>query len=425
MGSFFDKVKEVIGRKETQQAVVAATTVAAAAVAPICYPIALLANGWIFNWNIKKKTKWNEAFKCLENGKLTQAKEKFYAFVNEYGWDDLVCYTLMEIHDKMQAIGGVEDIEDIVSARNLAIHLIGSNNNQINKINVLDCYRRNTSNLQKKGFAKAIVPAKRQYIYIVKDEGSIGGTYLMDKTKRAIDWIFDIEGIPEELVFQPGHPLPNTLYVRHPQLPNHYYSRKNVEQVLFDEKVLEFVYLMSSLGATKISYELRKGSSQSLKKTIIADAKTKVGVKVVGVEVDPTIERNIRSDNSVDSYESFEETFTPMNKIFVPDDLVWYDSEKRWQGIVRGRKIRSVNQFNYSISSKQSDFVSDSLDAEVKSKFRYLFVGVKGDFGSKIEKETFTQEETEWSMHVDFAPLDKNLVPVKEKQSWLTRIFGS
>lgn len=320
-------------------------------------------------------------------------------------------YRAMKAHDQHQ------NDEDVVAARNLAILLIGSDDNDV-KQNALDCYKRNTNKLLDRGFTDIIIPGKRRYVHVGESVESIGGADLMDESKQTVVWFFDIERVPKDLVFQQGHPQPNTLYIEHPLLPNRYYLRENIEYVLFKEKILEFIKLMRCLGATKISFQSKKRLSESEKKKYAVDIETEVGVKkVVGVGVDPKGSYTEESKHLKDNTEEMLLLFTPKNKIYVPDDLVWYKSNQEgWEEIVSARMDRSYDQYNIHISTKQTNVVSKELDAKVKSKFRYLFVGVKGDFAYNQQKIFTEDEEFEWSIHVDFAPLDESLIPIREKE---------
>lgn len=370
-------------------------------------PIRLTIEGF---WTIDKRRKFAEADKCFQNGDLFQAKEKYYAILKDYGHDEKVYYRLMEIYYQLQ------DVEDIVTSRNIAILLMGSNDVAISD-RALKYYKNNTNRLLERGFANTIGSGKRRYIYIGKEAKSIRGADLMDESKQSIDWFFDLDRVPQELVFQPGHPQADTLYVANALSPNCYFPRKNIELELFEDKLLECINLMRCLGATRIKYQFKKGHSSSLNNKFIADIETKVGVKVVGVEADPKIIITEEKNQTADYYEAREQKFKPINKIHVPNNMVWYDSEPKWKSIVGGRMDRSLEQDDIYISTKKTNSITNEWDAKVKSNFRYLFVGVTGNFAFN-EQEIFTEvEETEWSIHVDFAPLDEDLVPIDEKAS--------
>ena len=147
------------------------------------------------------KNKWKEACQNIKDGLLTEAKEMFEAIGAEYGWSDMVYEKIMEIHDKL------DGKENIVAARNIAIHLIGSDDERFRN-QASTCYERNTDRLLESGFTTTIAPGSRKYIFIGENSDSIGGAYLMDKSKQAVNWFFDLERMPSDLVFQKGHPQP-------------------------------------------------------------------------------------------------------------------------------------------------------------------------------------------------------------------------
>lgn len=397
------KTKGFLGKKSTKRAL---AVVGPAFMGPFGIPLSAIGN---HKWKKEKIQKWEKACECLQEGQLVQAKEMFEVIGREYGWDDLVYEKIMEIHNLM------DGKENVVAARNLAIHLIGSDEDTI-KSRAAALYESNTEKLLEKGFTEAVVPGNRKYIYIGENAESLGGAYLMDSSKRAVNWFFDLDRVPGDLVFQHGHPQPG-LYMSHPLMPNCYYPRKNIEYVLFEEKMLEFIKLVQCLGATRIIFKSKRGMSVSQDKTFDTDIETKVGVKLVGVKADPKGKYAKRAKDNKSLMEERELRLSPKKQIYVPDHLVWYNSDPEWETIVRGRMDRSLEQYDITISTKETSVYSKELDARVKSNFHYLIVGVKGNFAFN-EQEVFTQdEETEWSVHVDFAPLDESLVPVEPTPS--------
>ncbi|HEY9663794.1 MAG TPA: hypothetical protein V6C65_35550, partial [Allocoleopsis sp.] len=71
-------------------------------------------------------------------------------------------------------------------------------------------------------------------------------------------------GLPANLQFPIGHPLPPRLYRRHP-LPsksNYYYPVNAFYSLLYEEREQELIRLLAALGATQISiYPFTSGSS--------------------------------------------------------------------------------------------------------------------------------------------------------------------
>lgn len=373
---------------------------------PLGIPLSIINDS---KWKKEKENKWKEACQNIKDGLLAEAKEMFEAIGAEYGWSDMVYEKIMEIHDKM------DGKENIVAARNIAIHLIGSDDERFRN-QASTCYERNTDRLLESGFTTTIAPGSRKYIFIGENSDSIGGAYLMDKSKQAVNWFFDLERMPSDLVFQKGHPQPG-LYMSHPLLPNYYYPRKNIEHVLFEEKMLEFIKLVQCLGATRIRFQSKRGMTLSQDKTFNANIETKVGVKLINVMADPNGKYKKQNKDDSSYFGEREIRLSPKKKIYIPDNLVWYNSDPEWESIVRGRMDRSLEHYDINISTKETNIISKELDTKVKSNFHYLLIGIKGNFDFNTQ-EVFTQdEETEWSIHVDFAPLDEDLVPIAPQQS--------
>lgn len=408
MNTFIDKVKGAFRGEKTRAGMFRGTAIDLT-LSILGFPVPLGTVSSQVLLSFEKDKDWENACACIQEGKLMQAKEMFENIGKKYGGYDKVYEKLLEIHDQLQ------ENENVIIARNLAIYLIGSKDSGI-KNRAIEFYKRNTNKLIERGFTKIIVPGKRQCIYIGENIDSIGGANSMNNSNQTTIWFFDIDNLPPDLSFQNVYPRPG-LYVQHPFSPNKYYPRENVEKEWFKEKVDEFLYLMQCLGATKTRYEFQSGKNVVQDKTIEAGAETAVKTQAddigigVGIEADPRLKIIDKKVGIINDQEFVELLYSPVEKIYVPDNLLWYDSEQKWDTIVRGRKHRSSGQVDIAVSSKGTNMISKEIDAKVKSSFEY-FVKVKGNFDFNEQKVFTESEETAWSFHVDFAPLDENLVPI-------------
>ena len=403
-----DKVKEEFRGTKVGKAIATSAEITARLVFPPLNPALDIYHitQWYFN-----DSDYQKACSFLQKGQILQAKELLESMVEkDHCYDDKVCDKLLEIHDQLQ------ENENVIFARNLAIYLIGSKDITI-KNRAVEFYKSNTKRLIERGFTKTIVPWKRKYVYLGESIKSIGGLNLMDEdSNQTMFWFFDIDNIPQDLIFQQENPEPG-LYVQHPCSPNRYYPRENVEKVWFDEKVNEFEKLMGCLGATRIQFVSKKESSETQDTTKEVKAETSVDAgeigdyKAVGVGVDPSLKTNNKEESTRKTQQGRQRLFSPKEKIYVPDGLLWYDSDERWKEIVKLRIHRGILQDKFLITSEETNLISKEIDAKVKSRFKY-FVSVKGNFYFN-EQKVFTQsEEFSQSFYVEFAPLDENLVPM-------------
>ena len=321
----------------------------------------------------------------------------FYDYGNQYGWGDEVMDWIMRIHDLL---------DEVADARDCAICLLDSKDRTI-RTRALEVYKSNTNILLERSgaFTEAVDYSKRKYVFLGKDIQKIGGTFQWSDD-RVIDWIFTLDQVPSDMVFPYGHQQ-SGLYMAHPVLTNHYYPMETAEEKLFMEKVIEFCWLVQCLGATEVSFHSDKGLSVSQgmesSKTIKAD----VGVKKVGVGGEYGNTQKYDEDNAFGQKVELVQRFTPQHQAYCPNDLVWLDSDPQWKMLVKQRLEGGIMEFNYKISSSETCQMSSNETNAVKANFEYMMVKVNGSYDSSMDRTFSNSEETEWSIHVEFAPLEE------------------
>ena len=119
-----------------------------------------------FSWKDEEN---KDAFDVIQ-----QAQNLFYDYGNEYGWEDNVLFQVMLIEN---------DLDYIVDARNTAIDLINSDDDEI-RTTAIRIYESITDNLlsSDESFCDTVNYVKRKFIYLGRDIRSIAGTYqIIDK----------------------------------------------------------------------------------------------------------------------------------------------------------------------------------------------------------------------------------------------------
>lgn len=329
---------------------------------------------------------------------LIKANGLFTEYGNEYGWNDNVFYYVMLVNDYLN---------NITEARNMAIVLMDSDDMET-RSKAIEIYERNTDELldNESGFTEDYPYADRKFVYIGQNVNKIRGLYQWDDEERVIDWIFTLDHLPTDMVFPLGRPQPG-LYMAHPVLTDHYYPMESVEETLFMEKVREFRWLVQCLGATEVSFHSNKGMSvsQGMSSSMNVDA----GVGVKGVKVEGGYGNTRKRDESINLGQEVEmvQRFTPKEQASCPDDLVWYDSDPEWKMLVKQRLAGGLMEYNYKISSSETCQMSENDTNQVKANFEYMMVKVNGSFDWSTDRTFSNAEETEWSIHVEFAPLEE------------------
>ena len=203
----------------------------------------------------------------------------------------------------------------------------------------------------------------------------------------------------------------------HPVMTDHYYPMKGVEETLFMEKVREFCWLVQCLGAREVSFHSNKGLSvsQGMESSMNIDAQ--VGVK--GVNVGGGYGNTRKRDDAYTSNQQVElvQNFTPKKRAYCPDDLIWLDLDPAWQMLIKQRLEGELMEYTYKISSSETCQMSTNEMDSVKANFEYMMVKVNGSYDVTRDQTFSNNEETEWSIHVEFAPMEELTEEPNQKQT--------
>lgn len=373
---------------------------------------------------------WHDDVNEKARETLSDAYNQFTFYGNEYGWNDDVVYQQMLI----DAIRGY-----LFFARNGAIILLGSDNSDYklmaqriyedmtervlhgfsmyqnrNWYYELDEEMRNDKDwvefaeqdAEDSKFTNNQSYERRKYIFIGRDRNQIAGTYQLSDKERLVNWIFTLDQLPPDIEFPLGRPQPG-LYMAHPVKTEQYFPMKNAEETLFMEKVREFCWLAQCLGAREVSFHSIKGMSVSEGYGTSMNVEANVGVK--GVSVGAGYGNSYRYDESRGNRQQVERVqhFDPKKKAYCPDDLVWLDSDPAWKDLIKQRLNGNMLDYTYKISSSETCQMSSNEKDEVKANFEFMMVKVNGSYNSEKDTTFSSSKETEWSIHVEFAPLDE------------------
>lgn len=339
---------------------------------------------------------WDEANKEALNTYKT-AYSLLCQYGNEYGYDDDTCWELQWVN---------LFLENNLKARNFCINLLTSSNENIRQ-QAYEHYNRLTCDvLEDDDFTENVDYEQRKYIFIGRNEQQISGTFLIDDSERLVDWIFTLDKLPSDIEFPLGRPQPG-LYMAHPVKTEQYFPMKNAEETLFMEKVREFCWLVQCLGAKEVSFHSIKGMSISEGYGSSMNVEANVGVK--GVNLGGGYGNSSRYDESRGFHQQVERVqhFDPKKKAYCPDDLVWLDSDPAWKDLIKQRLNGNMLDYTYKISSSETCQMSTNEKDEVKANFEYMMVKVNGSYNSEKDTTFSSSKETEWSIHVEFAPLDE------------------
>ncbi len=381
----------------------------------------------LWNWDYSPNDEKNKEAREL----LSQARDLYYDYGNEYGWNDDIVFELLWINNTW---------EYSILARNFAIILLGSDNQSYKSI-AAEVYDTSTKFIMQE-FSKYIDNAwyyeldederkdeelvenarmdaidsmftnnipyeSRKYVYIGRNIQQIAGTYQLYDRERIINWIFTLDQLPPDMVFPSLSRPQSGLYMAHPVLTDHYYPMKSAEEALFMEKVREFCWFVQCLGATRVSFHSNKGLSVSQGMGSTMNVEAQVGIKAVNIG--GGYSNTMRQDNAYTSNQQVElvQNFAPKKKAYCPDDLIWLDSDPAWKMLLKQRLEGGIMEYTYKISSSETCQMSTNEMESVKANFEYMMIKANGSYDVSTDKTFSSNEETEWSIHVEFAPLEE------------------
>ena len=246
---------------------------------------------------------------------------------------------------------------------------------------------------------------QRKYIYIARDVKHLVGV-LSDEDDWVINNVFTLNLIPADIVFPFGRPTEG-IYMAHPVKTDHYYPIKNIDETLFMEKIREFSWLVQCLGATEIVFHSNKGAKVTEEFGSQMNVGGNLDVPKVKLGVDYNQKQSSAKEQSMRLSVDRVQHFHPTKKPYCPDDLVWFESDPEWKDIVKQRMQGSITDYTYKISASQTCMMSTSEKHAVEANVEYIETKVGGRFSDQNNRVFRSEDDTEWSIHIEFAPISQ------------------
>ena len=182
-----------------------------------------------------------------------------------------------------------------------------------------------------------------------------------------------------EVVFPPGHPLDNVVYIGHPVIREQYFPAAEFHRRVFESKFCEAVELLMALGATEVSVQREEGYGRD----------ELVDVAVPLSPVDSVAGTGARTSKK-SSTALFEGSFRPGREPFVPERLAWLSSERSWQTLITARMEHGATRFGL-VLRYESDY---GVNAALKGQIEGVGLSLGGQF---VE-----QRSTVWRLDAAF-----------------------
>ena len=252
------------------------------------------------------------------------------------------------------------------------------------------------------------VPYKeRKYIMLVEDS-KIKNCAISGIT------IFNSSNVPNCINFYDNMPLNNELYVGHPYNPSVYIPYNQAEDILFQDKIQEFCYILQQLGAEEITITSLKG--RKINETNNKKEELEVAANA-GRFANAFLNICSSTSNLMDrtSHEQYDVKYVydPIDMPEMPSETIWYQNQPKWQRLVQSRIDGNTLEYTECISSKLTFFTSSSEKEDIKAKLKVLMANIEGRIYEEEEKQLREDIETIWRVSVKFR--SKNLLQEKSQ----------
>ena len=262
------------------------------------------------------------------------------------------------------------------------------------------------------------VPYKeRKYIMLVEDSN-------IKKCAVSGITIFNSSNVPNCINFYDNMPLNNELYVGHPYNPSVYIPYNQAEDILFQDKIQEFCYILQQLGAEEITITSLKGrkiNETNNKKEELEVAANAGRFGNASLNIDSSTS-NLMDRTSHEQYD-VKYVYDPIDMPEMPSETIWYQNQPKWQRLAQSRIDGNTLEYTECISSKLTFFTSSSEKEDIKAKLKVLMANIEGRSYEEEEKQLKEETETIWRVSVKFRSkklLQKDTLPQPNSATALT-----
>lgn len=217
--------------------------------------------------------------------------------------------------------------------------------------------------------------------------------------------VFRTSNVPPCISFPIGHPLPNQIYMGHPFNKSLYMPIEDSTDLLFEDKVEELCYLMQCLGAVEIEITVIKGKSIDEIANKNTNVSGNVEYKIVSASADINTTNHQQEYSKHHSEWKKSMRFDPLKSPFVPDNLVWFESQPKWSRLVESRLHGNLLEYNESVSTSDINITSEAETVAVKASAKFLWTKAGADVKVNTDSQFRKEEETVWDIKVKFRSL--------------------
>lgn len=277
------------------------------------------------------------------------------------------------------------------------------------------------------------LPYQQRKIIVIDDE------YKTASTNAFV--VLDKANLPPTVNFPVGHPIEQELYIAHPFTKSSYMPYSDYDDSLFVDRYEAFKLFIQCLGAKSMTIEVIKGSEKSssiINNSSSDNSDSRTGSVSAGFKVFSGSVAGSSSNSSASNYNDKKglqvdsqatrtttQGYNPTKKPYKPLDLIWFNNEPTWQRLYEQRMAGSLLQHSETWSLKSNYSISQREETSLKSAFKDFLGGsigvnmfsVNGEMSSEnnrnveelVEKTFNKSESIEWSIKIEFEPIENLL----------------
>lgn len=208
------------------------------------------------------------------------------------------------------------------------------------------------------------------------------------------------------LVFEMGHPRNDTLYIQDPLQTNVYIDAESFHASMLERKYNELIRVLTALGATRISCIVENSECKEERghnKYSVDGSFSHKTVKGSG-----HFSSDLSSSKITNLYKrlSVERILTPSKTIELPNDLVFYPFEQRWQDIAKLAKEGRLKKEVVDLTYRTDYAVTEKYLSDISGKIEALIAGAEVAYSDEFEHELKELQSIVWHYEVEFGDME-------------------
>lgn len=208
------------------------------------------------------------------------------------------------------------------------------------------------------------------------------------------------------ITFPFGHPQPDKIYIGHPLRPNFYLPMEHYQLELLDDQLRELCEVVQALGATNIDTQVCNISTTN--RTASKEMQAKINGSFMTFNAGASGSRAQHREELVSLTHRLEihQEFTPTNKPYVPEDLVWFKHTDSWQRVARQRMKGGLVLHSEILSTNNINQINSQEEQALSIDFSEIY-GLEGDGKRKFEESLKQDNDIEVKFFCKFKPLEQ------------------